>query len=163
MYYNNINNTEVQQFHNTVKLTAGYNELEDYTNLFDTSKDNRLIPLFHRDTVSGNENLRIINNDVVIYMDDEDLESVYFSSENVKPSWGLLHEIITVNDKPYLKLHFYDKTSLFNLNNFTFHITQTDDGINEDYTTNLYGECIIKLTTDTGSFTVTSNNASITF
>ena len=160
MYYTNINNDEVQRFHDTVKITAGYTELSDYSNLFDTSKDNRLIPLFHKDRITGNEDLRIINNDVVIYMDSSDLDSVYFSSENLKPQWDCIHEIVTVNDKYYLKLHFYDKTSLFNLNNLVFHITQSTTDLDSDYSTNMYGECIIPLTSNTGTFTITSNNES---
>ena len=162
MYYTNINNTEVQQFHKTTKVTTTYNEISSYTNLFN-SKDNRKAILFYTDKISGNSNLRILDDKLIIYFNNTDLGSVYFSSDNENVEFDLLHEITTVDNKYYLKLHFYDKDTLFNLAHYKFNITQSNDGINGDYETDIYGNSIIPLTTTTGTFTVTSNNTTKTW
>ena len=162
MYYTNINNTEVQQFHKTTNVTTTYNEISSYTNLFD-SKDNRKAILFYTDKISGNNNLRILDDKLIIYFNNNDLASVYFSSDNENVEFDLLHEIVTVDNKYYLKLHFYDKDTLFNLAHYKFNITQSDDGISGDYETDIYGNCILPLTTTTGTFTVTSNNTTRTW
>lgn len=162
MYYTNINNTEVQQFHKTTNVTTTYNEISSYTNLFD-SKDNRKAILFYTDKISGNSNLRILDDKLIIYFNNNDLASVYFSSDNENVEFDLLHEIVTVDNKYYLKLHFYDKDTLFNLAHYKFNITQSSDGISGDYETDIYGNCIIPLTTTTGTFTVTSNNTTRTW
>ena len=162
MYYTNINNTEVQQFHKTTNVTTTYNEISSYTNLFN-SKDNRKAILFYTDKISGNSNLRILDDKLIIYFNNNDLASVYFSSDNENVEFDLLHEIVTVDNKYYLKLHFYDKDTLFNLAHYKFNITQSNDGINGDYETDIYGNCIIPLTTTTGTFTVTSNNTTRTW
>ena len=162
MYYTNINNTEVQQFHKTTNVTTTYNEISSYTNLFN-SKDNRKAILFYTDKISGNSNLRILDDKLIIYFNNNDLASVYFSSDNENVEFDLLHEIVTVDNKYYLKLHFYDKDTLFNLAHYKFNITQSNDGISGDYETDIYGNCIIPLTTTTGTFTVTSNNTTRTW
>lgn len=163
MYYTNINNTEVQQFHKTTKVTATYNELANYTKLFDSTKSNRKAILFYTDKINGNSNLRILDDKLIIYFSNDDLSSIYFSSEKENVEFDVLHEISTVNNKYYLKLHFYDKDTLFNLAHFKFNITQSNDGISGDYETDIYGNCILPLTSNTGTFTVTSNNTTRTW
>lgn len=159
MYYKSIADDEVKLFHKTVKLTAGYTELNSLNGgaLFNKNKDNTLIPKFYSDKVTGNDNVKILEDLAVLYMDDEDLDSLYFSSTDPNIEFSLLHEIQTVNNKKYLKLHFYDKTSLFNLNNFSFNITNTSIGLNEDTATDKYGNYIIEITGTAGTFTITSN------
>ena len=161
MYYSDINNEELQQFHNTVKITADYEELENYNNIFDTSQENKLIPLFYADKITGNSNLRILENKLVIYMDNDDLDSVYFSSEDQSKDFNILHEFETVNNKDYLKLHFFNKLSLFGLVNYSFNLSY--DNVSEDYTTDEYGNAIIPVDTTSGTFTITSNNHTVTW
>ena len=167
MYYSNITDNELTQFKQTVKLTASYNELYYLSlNLFDTTQVNKLIPLIYSDTITGySEKLTIIDDFIVLYMNEtvDDLDKLYFSSADENREFGVLHEIVTVNDKFFLKLHFFDKVSLFNLSEFSFHISQSDGGINQDFVTDIYGNCIIQLLSNSGVFTVTSNNKNISW
>lgn len=170
MYFSNIADSELKQFHRTVRLTASYSELNNLDeDLFDKTQPNKLIPLFYTDTINGDSDyLTVLDNLVVLYVNytdnDElinDLDKIYFDSVDESREFDLLHEIVTVNGKSYLKLHFFDNVSLFNLSNFTFHISQTNDGINQNNKTDMYGNCIIPLKHETGIFTVISNNTKI--
>lgn len=166
MYYGTIIDDEVKAFHKDVKLTASYTELNGLASgaLFDKTKTNKLIPKFYSDHITGNDNVTIIEDLLVIYMSNGDLDSLYFSSEEEHIEFGLLHEIQTVNNKKYLKLHLYNSTSLFNLNNFSFNITNTTIGLNENAVTDKYGNYIIEITGTSGTFTVIgSNGQTITF
>ena len=163
MYFSDITNKQLQYFHKKTKLGASYSELHDMdTDLFDTSQSNKCIPLFYFDTISGNENVIILDNLIVLYSQSNDLNSVYFNSEGDAILFGVTHEIVTVNSKYYLKLHFYDAISLSDLNNFRFNIMQSSNGINRNYATDKYGNCIIPLTSNTGTFTVISNDTNQT-
>ena len=173
MYFTNITENEVKQFHDTIKITASYHELNNLNAgaLFDKTHDMKLVPKFYFDKIKGDSDKLTILDDLLVlyvtYMEDTveltDLDKVYFSSEDQRKSFGVLHEVVTVNGKYYLKLHFYDNITLFNLSNFNFNITQSNNGIHQDYTTDIYGNCIIPLQSDEGIFTVTSNNAIITW
>ena len=172
MYFSNITDNELVQFKQMVGLTASYNELYALgSNLFDVSQRNKLIPLFYSDTIDGySEKLTIVDDLLVLYMDEtvegvtvNDLDKLYFSSADENREFDVLHEIVTVNGKFFLKLHFFDNVSLFNLSDFRFHISQSDDGVNQDFVTDNYGNCIVPLVSNFGVFTVTSNNTIISW
>ena len=91
MYYSNISNNEVRAFHERVKLTAGYTELKALdTDLFDETTPNKCVPLFYCDEITGNKNTRILDNKLILYTNDDDLDSVYFKGklENTFPRTG---------------------------------------------------------------------------
>lgn len=168
MYFGYINDDELLEFHNTVRLTASYSELNSLKSgaLFDKSEAMKLLPLFYSDEIIGySERLTIIDDLIVLYRDYSndaqvsvnDLDKLYFSSEDINREFDVLHETVLVNGKFYLKLHFYDKVSLFSLSAFSFNITQSDDGIKGDYSTDIFGNSIIPLTNSTGRFTVIGN------
>ena len=166
MYYGSIVDEQVKIFHRDVKLNASYSELNGLASgaLFDKTKANKLIPKFYSDKITGNDNVTILEDLLVIYMANGDLDSLYFSSEEENITFGLLHEIQTIISRKFLKLHLYDSTSLFNLNNFAFNISNTTIGLNEDATTDKYGNYIIEITGTSGTFTVIGNNGqTVTF
>ena len=156
MYYSNINDNEVRAFHGKIKLTAGYPELNDLdTDLFDESNPNKCIPLFYSDKITGNENIRILDNKLILYTDDDDLDSVYFTGKLENITFDVLSEIITLNGL-FLELHFYDEVSLFSLAGFNFNIKQSgSNGVIVDVVSDDYGNVNIPLKSSSGNFTIT--------
>ena len=158
MYDTNITNPEVKIFHDLVNITAGYEELNNLASgaLFDKTKNNKIIPKFYSEEITGNESLRIIENKLVIYTDTDDLDSLYFIGEKSNINFDVFHESVTLNNKTFLTLHFYDETSLFSLAGFNFNVKQSgDNGVNVDVVSDDYGNVNIPLKTGTGTFTVT--------
>ena len=156
MYYSNISDNEVKQFHEKIKLTAGYSELNSLdSDLFDKTIPNKCIPLFYTDEVSGNENIRILDNKIILYTDDDDLDSVYFKGKIENITFNVLAKIEHPSNY-LLRLHFYDNVSLFSLAGFQFHIKQSvANGVNKDVVSDDYGNVIIPLETNQGTFTIT--------
>ena len=148
MYYSNINNPEVKAFHEKIKLTAGYTELKALdTDLFDESNPNKCIPLFYSDKITGNENIRILDNKLILYTNDDDLDSVYFTGKLENITFDVKSRIVQPSNY-VLMLHFYDSVSLFSLAGFHFHIKQNSswsNTINVDVVTDDYGNINIPL------------------
>lgn len=167
MYFTDIANKKALKFNNSVRITANYDELNELSDgkLFNTEQAMRLIPMFYCDEIVGfSENLTIIDDLIVLYINktvngqtENELNQLYFNSEDQERIFKIYHELETVNNKHYLKLHFYDKTSLFSLSSFKFKIIQSDNGITGEYETDLYGNCIIPLNSIFGSFSVISD------
>ena len=161
MYYGSIADEQVKVFHRTVKLTASYGELNGLASgaLFDKTKTNKLIPKFYSDKITANDNVTILDDLLVIYMANGDLDSLYFHSVNENFEFDVLYEFFRVSSTVNMvSIHFYDRESLFALNGFSFNITNTSIGLNEDATTDKYGNVLLKIKNTTGTFTVTGNN-----
>ena len=159
MYYSNINDNEVRAFHEKIKLTASYTELKALdTDLFDESNPNKCIPMFYYDEITGNENVRILDNKLILYTDDDDLDSVYFTGKLENLTFDVTSRRVG-SPFNYLILHFYDTISLFSLAGFHFHIkqnsTQHTYGINLDVVSDDYGNINIPLKAYHGTDTFT--------
>ena len=156
MYYSNISDDEVKAFHNTIKITAGYTELKTLdTDLFDETTPNKCIPLFYSDKITGNENIRILDNKLILYTDDDDLDSVYFKGKLENLNFNIRGSIRTLLSKSFLVLHFYDPVTLFSLAGFHFHIKQNStNGVNVDVVSDNYGNIKIPLRNTTYDFNI---------
>ena len=155
MYYSNISDNEVKQFHERIKLTAGYTELKGIdTDLFDETNPNKCIPMFYSDAITGNENIRIIDNKIILYTDNTDLGSVYFKGKLVNITFDVFGRKVDLNGQ-FLELHFYDEVTLFSLAGFNFHITQSgSNGVIVDVVSDDYGNVNIPLKSSGGTFTI---------
>ena len=156
MYYTNIADDEVKIFHKKSKVNASYSELLSISPNF-ISKKNKIIPMFYFDTIKGNGDIRILEDKCILYFDNEDLNSIYFKSAKENIIVDCSHEIVLLNDNVFLKLHFYDKDSLFGLSDLKFYFEQIGE-FNGDYVTDMYGNAIIKLNSRYGDFIVKTNN-----
>ena len=151
MYNGKISDDDVKIFHQSEKVTATYTELNSA--LFDKSKANKCFLKFYTDEIQGNANIRIIDNKLIIYSSDNDLDSVYFHNKDNHKRFKVLHNIT----ESILFLHFYDKDSLFNLANYNFNISQSGtNGIKKDIQTDIYGNITILLKSTSGSCTITN-------
>ena len=164
MYYKNIASDELKVFHRKVRLTALYKELS--SNLFITST-NKLVPKFYCDEITGNENVRIIDNQAVIYTDYNGLNSLYFSSSKENFTVDVHYDIVELDyqtfSQKYLRLHFYDATSFFGVKNFTFHLYNETMDIDEDCTADEYGNIVLVLDNPVGEFVITGNGQELSF
>lgn len=156
VYYTDITDDELLLFHKLVKVNASYDEIKD-NDVFMNDEPHKLIPLFNYDNISDDDNVNVLDEQCIVYMNDDDIKVYFESSEEIQ------FDIIPQYKDGFLRLHFYDKESLFNLNNFAFNISNTTIDFNADYTTDKYGNVIIPLDDATGTFTVISNNQNITF
>lgn len=155
MYFDNITNNELKQFHKSIKLTASYQEL--LLILFDKTQANKLIPLFYYDNVTANDKITILDDLLFLYVNNEDLKSIYFSSSNnANNDFDVYAETSTILNRRFLKLHFFDKVSKFNLNTYNFDIKDSNDILLGNYDTDKYGNCIIEINEDETTFTIIS-------
>lgn len=163
MYYTNIANEELKAYHNTEKVTANYTELNDLENgaLFDKSKQNTLIPKFYSDEITGSDNVKIMDNKAVLYINDSALSDVYFSSVENDVKFGVYYEFASNNYNSFLMLHFYNNDSLFNLNDFEFTIENNSIDLNEKMVTDKYGNCFIQISENTGVFTIKGSQGQV--
>ena len=140
----------------------------DYLNglnskLFDKSIPNKCFPMFYTDTITGNDNVTILEDLVILYLQSDDLQSLYFKSSEENRVFHIAYKIVELNSKYFLQLHFFDRDSLMNLSDYSFNLSQSDGGITGDYETNNYGNTVIELNSVTGVFTVTSNSTNQVF
>ena len=156
MYYKDITDDELLLFHKLVKVNASYDEIKDNA-VFKDDEEHKLIPLFNYDEISDDDDVNVLDDQCIIYMNEDDIKVYFESSEEIQ------FDIIPQYKDNFLRLHFYDKESLFNLNNFSFNISNESIDFNADYTTDKYGNVIIQLDDADGTFIVTSNNQTITF
>ena len=164
MYYSDITNEELQKFHRKTKLTASYSELNELNSkLFNKDTPNKCFPMFYTDKITGNDNVTILEDLVILYLQSEDLTSLYFQSNEENRIFHVAYKVVELNSKYFLQLHFFDRDSLMNLSNYSFKITQSDEGITGNYETNEYGNIVIELLTSTGTFTITSNTTNQVF
>ncbi|WP_458454418.1 hypothetical protein [Methanobrevibacter sp.] len=155
MYFKNISDEDLILLHNTIKINKGYNELKT-EDVFITAEPHKLIPLFYLDRITGSDKVRVLDDKVVLYTDINDLDDVYFESDIVSDV-GLVWDFVD----GYLKLHFFDIESLFNLNRLSFNISNTSNGFNENNVTDNYGNAVININNQTGTYTVIVNNKNI--
>lgn len=160
MYYSNIGDLELREFHLKNKVNCNGFECDDG---FMVSGDNvRVVPLPYCDTISCTDDLlKEIENKVVLNYKDQSiisnaLEEINLNSMYENFEYNLLHQIYSGYNKNYVLLHFYDNNSLFALNKFQFTLTIN----NETYTgiTNNRGNTIIQINTITGEYIITGSN-----
>lgn len=158
MFFKNIADVEVAQFHETVRInTNGY----ELNNAYVISDDKiKIIPLFYFDEIEGeSELLAIIDDSVVLNMLDHENMNVVLSclSFNAVSSKGtgfdVLFDVYSVSEKHYLILHLYHSNSGFAVNNFTFNFKHKISGTiiaNGEYSTNNRGNIVIPITSNSG-------------
>ena len=158
MYYTNIADNEVKEFHQKAKVNASYNETSNYV---DRSQTNKAIPLFYSDKITGNENIRVIDNRIILYINWSDLDSVHFQSET-KNSIGVFVDTLTVGTKDFIHLHFYNSNNNLNVILMDFRAVIKDSNDEVILTINDkvddYGNYVIEYPTGATSITVTANN-----
>lgn len=149
MFYSNISDDEVKRFHDKVHVNKNYPEVQPFTEY----GDNKRVPLFYADKITGNSNLRIIDNKLILYTDGSDLESIEFISEtNEDDGFNIIYKTVTIADKVFLKLHFYNPLNYHSLRSYPFKINE----LNKAFNTDKYGNQLIELTSG-GEYTITDN------
>lgn len=149
MFYSNISDDEVKRFHDKVHVNINFPKVQLFK-----YESNKCYPLFYADKITGNSNLRIIDNKLILYTDDSDLDSIEFISEtNEDDGFNIIYKTVTIADKVFLKLHFYNPLTHKALMYFEFKIVE----LNKTYSTDKYGNQLIELNDD-GEYTITDNN-----
>ena len=159
MYYTDINDEEVRQFHNSVKVNAKGADVSDALLV----EDNRIFPLFYCDEIAINhELLRVLDNKMILDMtnDSDVLEYIRFNSVSDVSDFGIIHLFFKAYGNHYLAMYIYDRVTHFGLNAFEFTATHEDTLIG-NFNTNSNGDCIIKLGDITNNILVTHDTVSV--
>ena len=91
-------------FHKQIKVTGDYEEINKlFPKAFKTDEAFKLIPLFYSDKIVANDNVTVLEDLCVLYANNTDLQSVYFQSNNPNFQFNVLHKIVELNNKTYLK------------------------------------------------------------
>ena len=176
MYFSDISDEEVVQFHKGVRVNARLEEVlsrgssGDYP--FIIKEDggvNKAVPLFYSDSISSDyEGVRVLDNQCLLFTGDlTDYPLVGFNSNTMTGGFDLIYTTSSVAGTRYLSVHLFDKYTLFGLRNMSVTVMEYDDTTllsRSDLVTDTTGGINIPLKnkTDKLTFNIDGNTKTIT-
>ena len=136
MYYKDILDSEVVQFHKGVRVNARLEEVlsrgssGDLPFIVKTDGGvNKAVPLFYSDSISSDYGgVRVLDNQCLFYTGDlEDYPEVWFESTLNGGGLDLIYTTSLMQGNRFLSVHLFDKSTLFGLSGVSVTVAQYKD------------------------------------
>ena len=136
MFFKDISDSEVVQFHKGVKVNARLEEVlsrgssGDYPFIIKEDGDvSKAVPLFYSDSISSDyEGVRVLDNQCLLYTGDlTNYPLIRFNSNTMTGGFDLIYTTSSVVGTRYLSVHLFDKYTLFGLRNTNVTVTEYND------------------------------------